>query len=139
MLIGVLLNFVVPAKVFVFVTSVATFAGVFSWCMILLAQMKFRKSLTPEQIKKLKFPMRGYPFTNYISIAFLIFLVVVMCFSPDTRVAVIVGPLWLVILVAYYYGSGLYKRSSVAVKSFCPESDKISSTITAISDVKEIL
>lgn len=83
--------------------------------------------------------MRGYPFTNYISIAFLIFLVVVMCFSPDTRIAVIVGPLWLLLLVVYYYVSGIHKLSSVAVKSFCPESDKISSTITAVSDIKEIL
>ena len=116
MLIGVALNYIVPAKVFAYVTSVATFAGVFSWFMILLAQMKFRKSLTPEQVKKLKFPMRGYPFTNYISIAFLVFIVIVMCLSPDTRVAVIVGPLWLLILVAYYYGSGVNKRSNSTMK-----------------------
>ena len=117
MLVGVFLNFIVPAKVFAYVTSLATFAGVFSWFMILLAQMKFRKSLTTEQIKKIKFPMKGYPFTNYISMIFLACIIVVMCLNKDTLVAVIIGPLWLAILVAYYYGAGLHKKSNVNDKS----------------------
>ncbi|AWI06142.1 amino acid permease [Clostridium drakei] len=112
MLIGVFLNYVVPAKVFAYVTSIATFAGIFSWFIILLAQMKFRKSLTPEETKKLKFPMNGYPYANYISIAFLIFVLVVMCLSPDTLIAVIVGPIWLIILVAFYYGKGMNKKNA---------------------------
>ncbi len=110
MLIGVLLNYVVPGKVFTYVTSVGTFAGLFAWLMIVLAQMGFRKKLSGSQIHDLKFPMVLYPFANYITIAFLIFVAVVMCFNPDTLVAVIVGPVWLVILVACYYGTGISKR-----------------------------
>ena len=139
MLIGVLLNYIVPAKVFAYVTSVATFAGVFSWFMILLAQMKYRKTLTPDQIKNIKFPMKGYPYTNYISIIFLVILIVIMFMSPDTRVAVIVGPLWLVALVAYYYGSGIHKRSSVTIKAHVPEFDKITNPVTAVNDANEML
>lgn len=111
MLIGVFLNYIVPAKVFAYVTSIATFAGVFAWFIILLAQMKFRQSLTPEEVKNLKFPMKGYPYANYISIAFLAFVLIVMCLSPDTLIAVIVGPIWLGILVAFYYGKGLNKKN----------------------------
>jgi amino acid transporter, AAT family len=117
MLVGVFLNFIVPAKVFAYVTSLATFAGVFSWFMILLAQMKFRKSLTTEQIKNIKFPMKGYPFTNYISMVFLACIIVVMCLNKDTLVAVIIGPLWLAILVAYYYGAGLHKKPNANAKN----------------------
>ena len=84
--------------------------------MILLAQMKFRKSLTKEQVKKIKFPMRGFPFTNYISMIFLACIIVVMCLNKDTLVAVIIGPLWLIILVAYYYGSGLHKKPNANAK-----------------------
>lgn len=139
MLIGVLLNYVVPAKVFAYVTSVATFAGVFSWFMILLAQMKYRKTLTPEQVKKLKFPLKGYPYTNYISIVFLAILVIIMFMSPDTRVAVIVGPLWLAVLVAYYYGNGLHKRANVTVKAHVPEFEKIATPVPAVNDANELL
>ncbi len=112
MLIGVFLNYIVPAKVFAYVTSIATFAGIFAWFIILISQMKFRKSLTPEQVKKLKFPMKGYPYANYISIAFLAFVIVVMCLSRDTLIAVIVGPIWLIVLVAFYYGTGINKNKS---------------------------
>ena len=117
MLIGVLLNYIVPAKVFAYVASVATFAGVFSWFMILLAQMKFRKSLTPEQVKKLKFPMKGYPYTNYISLIFLALIVVIMTLNPDTLIALIVGPVWLLILVAIYYGKGINKQQKSKTNS----------------------
>ncbi|MBC3803324.1 amino acid permease [Acetobacterium fimetarium] len=139
MLIGVLLNYVVPAKVFAYVTSVATFAGVFSWFMILLAQMKYRKTLTPEQVKKLKFPLKGYPYTNYISIVFLAILVIIMFMSPDTRVAVIVGPLWLGVLVAYYYGNGIHKRANATVKAHVPEFEKIANPVPAVNDANEML
>lgn len=138
MLIGVLLNYIVPAKVFAYVTSVATFAGVFSWFMILLAQMKYRKTLTPEQVKKIKFPMKGYPYANYLSMIFLVVLIVIMFMSPDTRVAVIVGPLWLGGLVAYYYGSGIHKRSCVTVKANIPGFDKIANPVTVVNDANEI-
>ena len=139
MLIGVLLNYVVPAKVFAYVTSVATFAGVFSWFMILLAQMKYRTTLTPEQVKKLKFPLKGYPYTNYISIVFLAILVIIMFMSPDTRVAVIVGPLWLGVLVAYYYGNGLHKRANATVKAHVPEFEKIATPVPTVNDANEML
>lgn len=112
MLIGVFLNYVVPGKVFTYVTSVATFAAIFAWFIILLAQFKFRQKLNPEQISKLKFRMPLYPFTNYISMAFLGFILIVMCFSPDTLIAVIVGPIWLLILVGCYYGFGLNKKAT---------------------------
>ncbi len=112
MLIGVFLNYVVPGKVFAYVTSVATFAGIFAWFSILLAQMNFRKELTAEEVAKLKFPMKWYPASNYISMAFLVFVVVVMCINPDTRVAVIVGPLWIAGLLAYYKISGMDKKNN---------------------------
>jgi AAT family amino acid transporter len=33
-----------------------------------------------------------------------------MAYFPDTRIALIVGPLWLGILVAFYYGKGYHKK-----------------------------
>ena len=51
MMIAVVLNFIVPGKVFSYVTSIATFAGLLAWAMILYSQINFRKSLTVDQIK----------------------------------------------------------------------------------------
>jgi len=35
---------------------------------------------------------------------------VVLGFSADTRIALIVGPIWILLLVALYYVTGLHKR-----------------------------
>ncbi|WP_346234771.1 amino acid permease [Lysinibacillus telephonicus] len=111
LLIGVVLNYLVPAKVFTWVTSISTFGAIWTWCMILLSQMRYRKSLTSEQKRGLKYKLPLYPFTSYLSLAFLIGVVGLMAFFPDTRIALIVGPLWLVILVVFYYGKGFHKRN----------------------------
>jgi AAT family amino acid transporter len=110
MLIGVVLNYTVPGKAFGYVTSVATFVGIFVWFIITWCQMNFRRKLTPEQVKNLKFPMWGFPWANYLAIAFLFFVLVVMFLNPDNRVAVIVGFPWLIILTCVYYFSGMNKK-----------------------------
>ncbi|KJR68564.1 alanine permease AlaP [Bacillus velezensis] len=115
--IGVLLNYVVPAKVFTWVTSIATFGAIWTWSIILLSQMKYRKSLQPEQRKKLKYKMPLYPFSSYISLAFLAFVVVLMAFDAETRVAVIIGPVWFGILLAAYYGKGFHKRKHINLEN----------------------
>jgi amino acid transporter, AAT family len=111
LLVGVVLNYLVPAKVFTWVTAISTFGAVWTWSMILLSQIKYRKSLTPTQLRGLKYKMPLFPFTSYFSLAFLLLVVGLMAFFPDTRIALIVGPLWLGILVAFYYGKGYHKRA----------------------------
>ncbi|NTU24628.1 amino acid permease [Bacillus tequilensis] len=114
LLVGVLLNYVVPAKVFTWVTSIATFGAIWTWAIILLSQIKYRKSLQPEEKKHLKYKMPFFPFTSYLSLAFLAFVVILMAYSPDTRVAVIIGPVWFLILLAVYYGKGFHKKNAAA-------------------------
>jgi amino acid transporter, AAT family len=109
MLVGVLLNYVLPEKVFTYVTSVATFAAIWTWAIIIISQLNFRKSLSQEQIKELKYPMFAFPIANYIALIFLLFVIIIMGFDPDTRIALIVGPIWLAILTIVYYTAGINK------------------------------
>jgi AAT family amino acid transporter len=60
LLLGVLLNYLVPEKVFVWVTSIATFGAIWTWVMILLAQLKFRKGLSASERAGLKYRMWLY-------------------------------------------------------------------------------
>ncbi len=113
LLIGVVLNYLVPAQVFTWVTSISTFGAIWTWSMILLSQIRYRKGLTPEQKQGLKYKMPLYPFTSYFSLAFLILVVGLMAYFPETRIALIVGPVWLIILVAFYYGKGFHKKNKV--------------------------
>lgn len=113
LLVGVVLNYLVPAKVFTWVTAISTFGAIWTWSMILLSQIKYRKGLTPNQLGGLKYKMPLFPFTSYFSLAFLLLVVGLMAVFPDTRIALIVGPLWLGILTAFYYGKGYHKRGKL--------------------------
>jgi len=112
MLIGVVLNYVMPGKVFGYIASLVTFVGLFVWLIIILCHLNFRKSLSPEQVKKLKFPALGFPYLNWLVLAFLAFVVVIMALDPDNRIALIVGAIWLIILTAAYYAAGYNKIDS---------------------------
>ncbi|NHM31577.1 amino acid permease [Neobacillus terrae] len=107
LLVGVLLNYVVPAKVFTWVTSIATFGAIWTWGIILLSQIRYRRSLNPGT--KLKYKMPLFPAASYISLAFLVFVVALMAYGEDTRIAVVIGPLWIIFLVVFYYAKGLHK------------------------------
>lgn len=111
LLVGVLLNYVVPAKVFTWVTSIATFGAIWTWGVILLSQIRYRRSLKGDTEKQLKYKMPLFPLASYVSLAFLALVIGLMAYGEDTRIAVIVGPLWIAFLVALYYGKGLHKKS----------------------------
>jgi len=107
LLFGVLLNYLVPAKVFVWVTSIATFGAIWTWAVVLVTQMKFRKGLSNAERDRLVFRMPFYPYASWLALAFLLLVIGLMAYFPDTRVALIVGPLWLVVLTVLYYVLGL--------------------------------
>ncbi|PLR96865.1 alanine permease AlaP [Bacillus sp. T33-2] len=112
LLIGVILNYIVPAKVFTWVTSIATFGAIWTWGVILLSQIRYRKSLNPEDQRQLKYIVPLFPVTSYISLAFLAFVIGLMAYGEETRIAVIVGPLWLGFLIICYFLKGLHKRNN---------------------------
>ncbi|WP_071458697.1 alanine permease AlaP [Bacillus massilinigeriensis] len=110
LLVGVVLNYLVPEEAFAWVTSIATFGAIWTWGIILLSQLKYRKSLKPNEVKNLKYKLPLYPLSSYLSLAFLAFVIVLMAISTNTRIAVIVGPLWIGILTFVYYAKGFHKR-----------------------------
>lgn len=117
LLIGVVLNYLIPAQVFVYVTSVATFGALWIWAVILLIQMKYRAGLNAEQISQIKYPMPFSPLSNWISLLFLAFVAIAMFFNADTRIALYIAPIWFGMLVASYYGLGMHKDDN-RVKTF---------------------
>jgi AAT family amino acid transporter len=107
--VAVLLNYIVPEKVFLYISSVATVAVITSWTIILLTHLKFRKVKTKEEIGKLAFKMPLYPVSSYLALAFLAFVIVLMGFIKDMRIALIVAPIWFLIL---YIGFNIKKRNN---------------------------
>jgi len=49
-----------------------------------------------------KFKSIWSPWSNYLTISFVCFILIIMAMTPDMRLAVILGPIWLAILAAMY-------------------------------------
>jgi histidine transporter len=103
LLVGVLLNYAIPESVFLVIASIATFATIFVWLMILLSQYRSRRGMSAEESAELKFPVPFWPYGQMLAIAFLVFVIVVLAFSADTRVALVVGAVWLILLTLAYF------------------------------------
>ncbi|CEG99491.1 amino acid permease [Propionibacterium freudenreichii] len=96
--IAVVLTYLFPDTVFLYVISIALIAGIINWTMIVITDIKFRKRIGPEGVRKLAFRMPGHPVTSYVVIAFLAMVVVLMGFMPNYRISLIVGAVWLAVL-----------------------------------------
>ncbi|AQS09846.1 D-serine/D-alanine/glycine transporter [Clostridium saccharobutylicum] len=100
-LISVILNFVMPEGVFVLITSISAFCFIYIWSIIVICHMRYRKT-NPELAAKSKFKMPLYPIINYIILAFFAFVIVVLAFNKETRVALFVTPVWFIVLGIIY-------------------------------------
>ncbi|OTM58207.1 amino acid permease [Acinetobacter pittii] len=102
LLIGVVLNYLIPENVFMIIASIATFATVWVWLMILLSQVAMRRKLSTAEIKALDFPVIGWPYAPAFAIGFMVFILVMMGYFPDSRPAIYVGITWLILLMIAY-------------------------------------
>ena len=101
LLITVVLNYVMPESVFVMITSISTFCFIFIWAMMVICHLKYRKQ-KPEVAKQNTFKMPLYPVSNYLILAFFVFILGMLAYSEDTRIALIFTPIWFIILWAFY-------------------------------------
>ncbi|SLG54841.1 amino acid permease [Mycobacteroides abscessus] len=102
LVVGVVLNYAIEERVFVIIASVATFATIFVWLMILLAHFRFRAQQHHGEASVADFPVPGWPYLQVFATGFLMFVVLLLGFGADTRVALIVGAAWLLVLVGAF-------------------------------------
>jgi D-serine/D-alanine/glycine transporter len=100
-LIAVLLNYIMPEGVFTLITSISTVCFIFIWGITIISHLRYRKT-RPDLAKVNKFKLPLYPFSNYLILAFLAFVLVVLALAEDTRVALFVTPVWFIMLCAIY-------------------------------------
>ena len=112
-MLGILLNYFVPEKAFQWATAAVTLIGLFVWVSILITQIKFRKTLTKDQVKSLGYKSIWWPYASWIALIFIALVVVLMAFSPETRVALFVGPPIILVLVMLYFICGLHRREKI--------------------------
>ncbi|WP_159850798.1 amino acid permease [Nocardia sp. CY41] len=99
---GVIVNVISPDKAFLYVTSVATCAGLWTWVVILAAHLRYRTKVRAGALPAADFRMPGAPITNWITVAVLGAIVVIMAIDADTRLALYIWAIWIALLGVGY-------------------------------------
>ncbi len=102
---GVLLNYLVPERIFAMMMSILAFNTVWTWAMVLIAHFSFRRRHGATT-----FALRAWPASSVVCLLFLGFVVFMLGYSPDTRVALYVGAAWIVLLSLAYHFLGIGER-----------------------------
>jgi L-asparagine permease len=96
-LLGVVLNAVAPSDAFEIVLEVSALGVIGSWATIVLCQMRLHRRANRGLAERPPFRMLGAPFTAYLTLAFLAFVLVTMAFSETGRwvlaSTLVLGPL----------------------------------------------
>ncbi|MEV5336275.1 amino acid permease [Streptomyces werraensis] len=96
--IGVVLNYVVPEKAFAYVTSVATAAGIWTWMMILVSHIRYRRAVDAGRLRASSFPAPGGALFSWVALVFLIGVTGMIAADADARVCLYVAAGWAVAL-----------------------------------------
>lgn len=102
MLIGVGLNYVVPEEAFIWVTSISLVGSLWTWGIIMIAHLGYRRAVAEGRSAPVAFRMPGAPVANWLVVAFLVLVAVFLGFDPSTRVALYVAPVWFGLLIVGY-------------------------------------
>jgi AAT family amino acid transporter/D-serine/D-alanine/glycine transporter len=117
MLVGVVLNYLVPERVFTMVTSVALIGTLWTWGIILVAHANYRRALAAGRVAAAPFRMPGAPLANWLVLAFLVLVTVMLARDPDTRVALYVAPVWFALLGIGYGFARAAPRAARAARA----------------------
>lgn len=98
--ISVVLNYIMPSEVFTLISSIATTCFLFIWSMLVYTHLKYRKSILGKKAHSFKIPF--YPFSNYLVFLYMAFTCVVLLLGKDTRIALLLTPVWFICLLVIY-------------------------------------
>lgn len=103
LLLGSALNYTVtnPEKVFVYVYSASVLPGMVPWFVVLISQIGFRQQ---HQAQLAGHPFKSvlFPWVNYLTMAFLLCVLVGMYINEDTRMSLLVGMAFLASVSVIY-------------------------------------
>ncbi len=102
MLIGVVLNYIVPKQAFTWVTSIALIGTLWTWIIIMVSHARYRRAIAAGRVRAVAYRMPGAPLANWLVVAFLLGVAALFWLDEETRVALYVAPFWFGLLAIGY-------------------------------------
>ena len=82
-LFGVVLNAVKPSEAFEIVLNVAAVGVVAAWATIVICQLRFYRRAQAGTMQRPDFRMPGAPYSGYVTLVFLLGVLVLMALDPE--------------------------------------------------------
>ncbi|WP_420000506.1 amino acid permease [Streptomyces boninensis] len=103
--LGVGLNFLMPAEAFEIVINIAALGIISTWCTIMVCHMAFVKKTKEGVIERPRFRLPGTPVTDIATIGFLLLVLVLMAFDDEGvgQQTVMIAPIIAIALVVGWY------------------------------------
>lgn len=106
--VGALLSKLIPETAFGIVTTISAICFIWVWSIILISHIRYRKT-RPDLHKKSIFKAPLTPFINYAILVFFVALLIIMLFAEATRTALLLTPIWFIVLFIFY----AWKRKNI--------------------------
>ena len=103
LLVGVVINFFYPDQVLFLLGALATFATVLVWLVILVAHIRMKAEIAREHRLPSEFPVPLWPVASWLTVAFIVGVIVLVGIVPDSRPALWVGLVWVAGVTACYF------------------------------------
>ncbi|RHW39429.1 amino acid permease [Lysinibacillus yapensis] len=99
--IGALLSYAIPDSAFSIVTTISAICFIWVWSIILISHIRYQKR-RPHLHKKSTFKAPFTPFINYVVLTLFVVILIIMFVAPETRTALILTPIWFIVLIVTY-------------------------------------
>lgn len=113
LVVGLVVNLLFE-NAFLYIATLVTFATVLVWVMILVTHLAMRRRRRLDGVGPSPFPTPLWPGASWAALAFMVFVVVLLGFFEDTRMSLIIGAAWLILLAILY---PLTRRTRAACES----------------------
>jgi AAT family amino acid transporter len=111
LMLGVVLNYFIPDKIFGYLLSAASWIALWMWTSIMLSHFGYWRRLSDSSQARVRFRLPGAPYTNWIVILAIGVIALLIATHGTTRITFYIIASWLAILVAAYYAKGSRKQS----------------------------
>jgi len=101
----IVLNYVMPNGLLEMLIYLIVAALLITWSIIIVTHWKFRQHHTANNSAgSLLFKAPLAPLSNVLGMAYILFVVVVMCATPNSRASALMIPVWLLVVWALFAG-----------------------------------
>ncbi|MGG1368429.1 amino acid permease [Priestia megaterium] len=99
---GALLSKLIPDQAFGIVTTISAICFIWVWSIILICHLRYKKT-RPQLHAASAFKAPLTPFINCVVLALFAVILVIMLFSDATRPALLLTPVWFILLFIFYW------------------------------------